>query len=139
MMNQSVIAQMIGVPFQEKGRGLSGFDCWGAARFGLLHAFGIEVPSYTESYTTSREGEEIAALIGRESTGWDDVPVTAAQPGDVLILRIKGYPWHCGLVVDPPYFVHAERSVGTVKDRWDSLRWAQRIVSVHRYRECVHA
>lgn len=133
-MDQTVIAQMIGAPFLEKGRGLSGFDCWGAARFGLLHACGIEVPSYVESYATTREGEEIAALIGRASTGWEDVPLSAAQPGDVLIIRIKGFPWHCGLVIDPPYFVHADRSSGTVRDRWDSLRWSKRIVSVHRYR-----
>ena len=133
-MDQSAIAQMIGVPFLEKGRDMSGFDCWGATRFGLLHAFGIAVPSYTESYTTTREGEEIAALIGRESIGWDEVALSALQPGDVLILRMKGHPWHCGLVVDPPYFIHADRATGTVKDRWDSIRWSQRIVSVHRHR-----
>lgn len=133
-MDQTVIAQMIGVPFLEKGRDLSGFDCWGAVRHGLREAFGIPVPSYTESYTTTREGEEIAALIGRESTGWDEVALSALQPGDVLILRIKGHPWHCGLVVDPPYFIHTDRATGTVKDRWDSIRWAQRIVSAHRHR-----
>ena len=134
MMNHTILAEMIGTPFAEKGRGLSGFDCWGAARFGLLHAFGIDVPSYSESYQTTREGAEIAALIGRESTGWDDVSLSDAQPGDVLILCIKGFPWHCGLVVDPPHFVHADRTVGTVRDRWDSLRWSRRIVSVHRHR-----
>lgn len=133
-MDHRVIAQMIEVPFLEKGRGLSGFDCWGAVRFGLLNACGIEVPSYTESYQTTREGEEIAALISRESTGWDEMALLNAQPGDVLILRIKGFPWHCGLIIDPPYFIHADRTVGTVKDRWDSIRWAQRIVSVHRHR-----
>lgn len=134
-MDQHVIAQMIGVPFAEKGRDLSGWDCWGAVRHGLSAACSIDVPSYTESYATTREGEEIAALIGRESMGWDEVPLSAARPGDVLILRIKGYPWHCGLVVDPPYFVHADRLLGTVRDRWDSLLWMKRISSVYRHRE----
>ncbi len=133
-MDSHVIAQMIGVPFKEKGRDLSGFDCWGACRHGLQHAFGIAVPSYTESYTTTREGEEIAALISQASMGWDEVPIMEAQPGDVLILRIKGYPWHCGLLVEPPYFVHADRATGTVMERWDCIRWSQRIVSVHRHR-----
>ena len=134
-MDSTVFAQMIGVPFLEKGRGLSGFDCWGATRFGLQHGFGIEVPSYTEYYTTTQEGEEIAALIGRESIGWPEVTLPEAQPGDVLILRIKGHPWHCGLVLDPPYFLHAERAAGTVRERWDSLLWARRIVAVHRHPE----
>ncbi len=133
-MDDHALAAMIGVPFKEKGRDMSGFDCWGACSYGLKHVFSVTVPSYTESYTTTREGEEIAALIGRESTGWDEIPIQDAQPGDVLILRIKGYPWHCGLVLDPPYFLHADRATGTVKDRWDSIRWLQRIVSVHRHR-----
>jgi Cell wall-associated hydrolases (invasion-associated proteins) len=132
-MDQRVFAHMIGVPFTEKGRGLTGFDCWGVVRFGLWNAFQIEVPSYAEDYATTKEGEEIAALIGRESLGWLDVAHAAARPGDVLILRMKGRPWHCGLIVDPPYFIHAVEGIGTIRDRWDSLAWASRVVSIHRH------
>lgn len=141
MMDHTVWMRMIGVPFLDKGRGLSGWDCWGAVRFGLLNGFGVEVPSYTEDYTTTKEGDEITALIGRESLAWIEVPLGEARVGDVIILRIKGQPWHCGLVMDPPYFLHADATVsrrtglpkGTVRDRWDSLLWEKRILGVHRH------
>jgi len=142
-MRTAVFTQMIGTPFCEKGRGLSGFDCWGAVRWGLLYGFGVEVPSYTEDYATTQEGTDIAALIGRESLGWFEVSLHEAQPGDVLILRIKGQPWHCGLVIDPPCFLHADRMAGTIRERWDALLWARRIVAVYRHpmlqeADCAH-
>lgn len=128
-------ATYIGLPFLEKGRDRTGVDCWGLVAMLLREQFGLEVPSYTEDYTTTKEGEEIAALIGRESLDWPEVPLAEAQPGDVLILRIKGQPWHCGLVVEPPCFIHAALGVGTVRERWDALLWSRRIVAVHRHPE----
>lgn len=136
-MDTAVLNKMIGVPFLEKGRGLTGWDCWGACWYGLAYGFGIQVPSYTEDYSTTQEGDEIAALIGRESLGWPVVPLAEAQPGDVLILRVKGRPWHCGLVVEPPWFVHADRQAGTVKERYDALIWSKRVVAVHRHAELM--
>lgn len=132
-MEHNVWLSMIGVPFLKKGRDMSGWDCWGAVRFGLLNGFGVEVPSFTEDYTTSDDRESVSALITRESIDWPEVPLSEAQPGDVLILRVLGQPWHCGLVVEPPYFIHAGRSVGTVRTRWDSLLWEKRILGVHRH------
>ena len=129
------VTRMIGVPFKEKGRDLAGFDCWGAVAYGLRQGFGIVVPSYTEAYTTSQEGAEIAALIGREASGWLAVPLADAQPGDVLILRIQGQPWHCGLVLEPPLFVHTDRTLWTVRDRWDSPVWSRRIIGLYRHPE----
>jgi cell wall-associated NlpC family hydrolase len=113
-MNAQLLNRMIGVPFAEQGRDLSGFDCWGVVRYGLRHGFGVEVPSFTEDYVTTQDGAEISALIRRESPSWPEVPLMEAQAGDVLILRIHGQPWHCGLVINPPHFVHADRGLGTV-------------------------
>jgi len=128
-------APYIGLPFVEHGRARGGVDCWGLVRLILHEQFGLDVPSYTESYTTTQEGAEIAALIVRESVGWPEVLLAAAQPGDVLILRIMGQPWHCGMVIESPYFLHADRTMGTVRDRWDSLLWSRRILGVHRHPE----
>ena len=132
-MDPQLLNQMIGVPFTEKGRDLDGWDCWGVVRWGLLHGFGIEVPSYCDDYMSTEEGQEIAALIARESLGWMEQPLHAAQPGDVLVLRIKGRPWHCGLVIESPWFLHAIEQLGTVRDRWDALRWEHRIIGLYRH------
>lgn len=132
-MNTQLLQQLLGVPFKDKGRDLSGFDCWGLVRYVLLHEFGIEVPSYTENYQTWKDVEEIAALVQGQSLGWQDIPVPAAQPGDVLILRILGRPWHVGVITDRPWFMHADYTNGTVRARYDSLQWQKRIVGVSRH------
>ena len=131
------LSSYIGLPFVEKGRDRAGVDCWGLVAMALREHFSVEVPSYTEDYTTTQEGAEIAALIGRESVSWPEVSLADAMPGDVLILRVMGRPWHCGLVIAPFYFLHAERGVGVVKERWDSLLWGRRIVGVHRHPELM--
>lgn len=130
---KNVFVRMIGVPFLEKGRSLTGFDCWGVVSYGLLHGFGIEVPSYTDDYTTTHDKLSVSALINRESLDWPEVPLSEARPGDVIILRVLGQPWHCGLVIASPYFLHAQRSIGTVQTRWDGTLWQRRIVGLHRH------
>ncbi len=137
MIDQNVWMSMVGVPFLEKGRTLMGWDCWGAVAFGLQHGFGVTVPSYTEDYTTTHDQASVSALILRESIDWPEIPLAQAHPGDVIILRVLGQPWHCGLVVDPPHFVHAVRGAGTVRTRWDGTLWAHRIVGVHRHRQLM--
>jgi len=132
-MQAAILTEMIQVPFREKGRDLSGFDCWGAVRYGLQRLYGIEVPSYTEDYVSVREGREIADLIQRKAVEWFAVPLTEAREGDVLVLQIQNRPWHCGLVIQPPQFLHALEGVGTVMERWDGLMWARRIVAMYRH------
>lgn len=132
-MQTAILTQMIQVPFREKGRDLSGFDCWGAVRYGLEHLHGIEVPSYIEDYVSPHEGQEIAGLIQREAVQWVTVTLAAARAGDVLVLKIQNRPWHCGLVIEPPQFLHALAGAGTVMERWDGPMWAQRIVAAYRH------
>lgn len=132
-MNLQLLKQVIGVPFKDKGRDLSGFDCWGLVRYVLLHGFGVEVPSYTEDYRTSKDGEEIAALVQGQSLGWPEILLPAAQPGDVVVLRILGRPWHVGVLLERPCFVHADQTCGTVVARLDSILWQKRIVGVYRH------
>ena len=126
-------AQYIGIPFKEKGRDPQGFDCWGICREILSTVFHIDVPSYTEDYVTTKEGSEISALIGCESLGWSEVTLSHAQPGDVLVLRMRGRPWHCALFIDPPWFIHADPKAGVVRERWDSIIWEKRISEIYRH------
>jgi cell wall-associated NlpC family hydrolase len=132
-MHVQALAKLIGVPFLDKGRTLAGVDCWGAVRLGLQLGFDITVPSYTEEYASAQERVEVEAFIGRHSIEWPEVPLSKACPGDVLLLRIFGQPWHCGLILTAPAFLHVDKTAGVVIERWDSLVWKKRIVAVHRY------
>jgi len=127
------VSSYMTIPFEEKGRSHEGIDCYGLIFLIFREQFGIDLPSYTEDYTTTHDKASVSALMMRESMDWPEIPLARARPGDVMILRVQGQPWHCGLIVDPPHFVHAVRVVGTVRARWDSALWEKRIMGVHRH------
>lgn len=126
-------AQYIGLPFLDKGRTIQGVDCWGLVRLILWEQFCIEVPSYSEDYITSTDKAEVSALINQESLGMEPVEQGAARPGDILVLRLGGRPWHCALVIDPPWFLHADPHAGVVRERMDGQLWTHRVLGVYRH------
>lgn len=129
----TAVADLIGIPFVEHGRSCEGADCWGLVRLALRRGFGLEVPDYTEDYVTTTDREEIARLIAQEAMAWIPVLSTDAKPGDVVLFRIRGSVSHAGLVLDPPWFLHTQIGIESVRERWDSPLWRRRISGCVRH------
>lgn len=131
-------SQYVGLEWKEDGP--DHFRCWDLVRLVLRQEFGIELPSYDEEYATSQDKDAIARLLRREPTlRGKEIPLADARAGDVIVLRIEGQPWHMGLVVEPPRFLHIEKGLNACIDRWDSMRWQRRIVGVFRHEAlCGH-
>lgn len=128
------VAPYVKVPFKEKGRDWSGWDCWGCVRMVLREQLGLTVPSYTEDYQTTNDREEIVAIMrGEAALHWQEIQMPEAALFDCIELRISGLPIHFGIVVSPPWFLHATKS-GTACERWDSVLWKQRIMGFVRWR-----
>jgi len=124
----------VGIPFCDKGRTREeGCDCWGLVRLALLEQQGIALPSYVEAYQTSDDREEVARLIaGQAPLIGHEVTLDGAQPFDILVLRVEGQPFHCGLVVDPPKFLHTQARVNAAIDDYTRPHWRRRILDVVR-------
>lgn len=127
------VRELIGIPFVERGRDRRGVDCWGIVKIGLKTGWGIDVPSYAEDYMTTTDREEIAQLVAREALGWREVPLDQAKSGDVLFLRIRGEECHAGLIVEPPWFLHAIRGACVCLERWDAKMWERRLGAIYRH------
>lgn len=125
--------QLIGIPFQERGRSLAGCDCWGLVKLALALGFGVTVPDYTEEYVTTTDREELHALITRESMDWVPVPTAEARPGDVALFRMQGRVCHAGLVLTAPFFLHCQKGIGTAVEKWDAPLWRRRLDSIVRH------
>ena len=125
----------IGLPFKERGRDMTGLDCWGLVRLVLHEQLDIQVPSYAHYYVSSTSEKQIGPLVRRESLNWKRVAVENSACGDVLILRMRGQPMHAALVLDHQYMLHIERGINSVLERYDSMRWRNRIVGVFRHQE----
>jgi cell wall-associated NlpC family hydrolase len=125
----------VGAPFEEHGRGPGGYDCWGLVVAVYREVFGIELPTYDHRYASTRDREDIAALIDGGLTPWRQIPVDVARPGDGVIFRVLTSPCHIGVVVDPPMFLHIARGSDACLERWDTVRWEKRFLGIWRHEE----
>lgn len=125
--------QYVDLPFLDRGRSRAGLDCWGLCRLIWQEQWGLVVPDYSEGYATAEDARAIAGLIRGELPLWRPVPLPDARPGDALVLRILSQPMHVGLILDPPWFLHIEKGIDSVCERWDSIIWEKRIIGVYRH------
>lgn len=128
------LAAWVGIPYRDKGRGPDAFDCWGGVRAVLLAAKGIVLPDYADAYTSADDHDSASTAVTQGlADGWQ--AVDRPQPFDLLILRIAGRPWHCGLVVARNRFLHWAPKQTSCIERMDAPMWARRIEGVYRCRE----
>lgn len=136
---KSWVASYLNLPFKDQGRTREGVDCYGLVRLIYQEQLRIELPSYTEHYATTADHEEIRALVqGEAGATWREIPLLSAQAYDGLIFRILGHPTHFGLVLDPPWFIHAikrdRQEIGrTWMERWDTAEWKHRLIAAVRW------
>lgn len=127
----STFDRYIGLEFEDKGRGPR-FDCWGLVRLFNQQEFALEMPSYVGAYDTCMDGQEIESLMRHErETTWK--PVQDGQCGDVVILRMQGRPWHCGVMLDQVRFLHIMPGINSVIERITAPLWVRRIDGIYRH------
>jgi cell wall-associated NlpC family hydrolase len=118
--------QYIGIPFAEKGRDATGLDCWGLVKLVYEKELGVELPGYEWAYHTTQDKDAIGNEIAMERVaGWREVETPA--PFDLVILRMQGVPMHVGVVTSAPSMIHSARGVNVALERYDSMRWKNRV------------
>lgn len=126
--------QYIGRPFAEKGRGPDSFDCWGLLKwiYGNDHPDRPHVPGYEEFYDSTNDRDTLGRVIFEQRQArWREVETP--QQFDAVLLRMRGVPMHVGVVTKPGYMIHCALGIGTVHERYDSLRWQNKILGFFRH------
>jgi len=129
----------VGTPYRHQSscRG-AGTDCLGLLRGVWREVLGPEpeaVPSYTPDWSEPGHREDLLAAAGRHLVA---VPPETAQPGDVLILRMKegGVAKHVGFLARSPLghatLVHAYSGHGVVESALTPA-WARRVAGAFRF------
>lgn len=103
--------RFIGIKWADKGRDRDGINCWGLHRLIFAEECGIEVPSYTEGYTSTEERLQIAALFDlTQEWPWRPVGAGAERAFDLAVFQtLAGVEVHCGTIVKPGLMIHIER------------------------------
>lgn len=128
------------VKYAPRGTPPNTADCWTLARYVLREEFGFtELPDYY--YDVDDAGPVAGPLMVRELTDvhgrWGEVSLDFANwiPGDLLIFRHRGDPWHIGVYVGTSngtaVFLH------TIQGRHSCVEnvatWQHRLVAVRRW------
>lgn len=122
----------IGIPYRSMGRDRDGADCWGLVRLVYRDRYGIDLPDYSEQ---AYDAADLAATAPLISAG-RDIWTAVAEPaeGDVVLLRIKGYLSHVGVLVGPVQMLHVYRDGLTACiERLDTGVWKHRIEGYYRH------
>jgi cell wall-associated NlpC family hydrolase len=132
------VAEFIGKPFQDRGRGPESYDCYGLLVETYRRIFNIEIPSFSTSYATANDREAVARVFFEESSSarWRRVDLKDAQPPDVLAMSLAGNR-HVGVLVTPDRFLHVLPGRETCVERLK--QWMPRITAVYRNEALVIA
>lgn len=124
----------IGLPFEEKGRGPSAYDCWGLLRLVFDQEFGIRLPSFTEDYVSVEDSKHISSLIaGNINDEWAEISFGDEETGDGILMTQGGIPRHVGVVVSPGFVLHTERKTGSIIEPYNSSKLRPRVMAFYRH------
>jgi cell wall-associated NlpC family hydrolase len=99
------LSPYVGLNFAEKGRGPA-YDCWGLVALVLRDRLGIDLPSYSERYVTTKDREALGALIAGERGPWREISPGQERALDAVLMTEAGTPCHIGLVARPGLVLH---------------------------------
>jgi cell wall-associated NlpC family hydrolase len=120
----------VGIPWLDGGRTRAGVDCWGLFRLVYDEVLGVELPSFSEDYTTALDRQVIGKLIEGGKDSW--TPIQLPDPGDGALLYIANRA-HIGVVVGNGYMLHIEKGAGSVIESYYSMRIQQMLEGFYRY------
>jgi len=125
--------QVIGIPYLDRGRTLKGCDCWGLAVIVLREFFKLNIPHFSGEYDSVEELEGVQKTYMEKKDLFENIAFDNRQPGDLIVMRIKGMPVHVGVVIDQTYMIHTLPGHESVRERYEAPTWAKRIEGIYRW------
>ena len=124
MLCDERILSLVGVPFEDGGRGPDSFDCWGLVRE-VYHRYGIELPDYDigcyDILNVMAEMEHNRPLWIEHKP--PDLPIPCVAAFRVSATMIN----HVGIYIGDGRFLHTREKAGAVIESLESPVWRHRI------------
>ncbi len=126
-------SKYIGIPFKKHGRDFAGVDCYGLLCLVLKEEFNVLIPSFTEKYESIDNWDHLKELINGNLNPWRNLKEGQEQPGDGILLRIRGRPIHIAVIIGGGRMLHVEEGINTCIEDYRSFRWSKRILGIGRH------
>lgn len=118
------VEKYVGLPFET-------YNCWQLICLVYKNEFDKQIPTYENEYKDALDRKNIDTIYTRELAVW--IKAKTPQIPDVIVCRVKGQPWHAGIVVSPNEMLHTQRYINAVVERYDGYTWKNRIIGSYRY------
>lgn len=125
----------VGIPYVDKGRLITGCDCWGLLRLVYREQRGIDVPSYSEDYVTAADRKALAGLIAGELEPWREIEAGNERTFDAVLMREGRFPRHIGIVTESGRLLHVSSGASSLIERYREGALQHRVVGFYRYRD----
>lgn len=124
----------VGIPFESRGRGLEGADCYGLGWL-IYRDIGIDLPLCNDLYADANDPAVSRIVEDQSVRFWQRVD--PPQPLDFITLRVAGLPWHVGIYMGVfehrPLMIHVQTGRSSRIERLDTEEWKPRILGYWRY------
>lgn len=127
--------QYVGLQFKNRGRTKEGVDCWGLVRLVYDEQFSIQLPSYEDEYESSYNVKETGDAITEHSKEWSPIEKGTEREGDVIVIRLAGFPTHVGIIVEKGKMLHIIEGTDATIESYERRLWQKRIVGFFRHKE----
>lgn len=132
---QNFLLKAIGVPWVDRGRDVSGWDCWGLVVCFYKEVFGIDIMSYDGVSSSSENYVTAIRVAKRETVKWLPINPGQEQSGDTVMWR----QLHCGIVINPGEMLHCLAGSETVVEKYrNNLNWQkERLIGFYRHAQFI--
>jgi cell wall-associated NlpC family hydrolase len=128
-----LVSDLIGVPFVDDGRDVTGLDCWGLAML-VLARLGKQIPDYRVRCDAT---DEISTLVETAKTDSRWKQVETPIPGDLVAIRadsrIPDAVQHFGVYIGEGRFIHILVNHGVAIARISDRFWIRKIAGYYRW------
>jgi cell wall-associated NlpC family hydrolase len=104
----------VGLAYRRGGRERPAVDCWGLVRLVYREQLGIELDPHATD-------PDLGRAIVAERSAWAAVPPASAKPGDVVLVKRPGQPFHVGVLLAGRRLLHADEPFGVAVERVDRV------------------
>ena len=98
-----------GVPFKDRGRDLSGWDCWGLIVNAYRDCFDLRLPDLQG--VSALDAALVGAAFAEGCKDWREVEPGREQAGDVALFHRGRWPCHAGLVIKQGQVLHVDAEI----------------------------
>jgi NlpC/P60 family putative phage cell wall peptidase len=120
----------LGTPYRHQAATLgAGCDCLGLLRGVWRRLYGTEPPALPPYRADWRDLHHAEALLAAAET-WLRPTEAPLQAGQVVLFRLHRLPLpkHCGIMVSPDRFIHAQERLGVIETRLVG-NWPKRLAA----------